>query len=155
MDEVKRLEFLRQLAQAGEAANMWTAGQAVGLDRASTEQLSLDLLTQGVLEMASLSGGVRLTAAGQSELEGAPSPQKSADLGAVLAAILAADELGLPPEAAADLRADLATLQAALGRSAPHAQVLETCLKAVDAALGQAPDGRAASLRDNLAPLMP
>lgn len=33
MDEVKNLEFLRAVAAAGDKANMWSAGETVGLDR--------------------------------------------------------------------------------------------------------------------------
>ncbi|MEW5912007.1 MAG: hypothetical protein AB1814_05595 [Thermodesulfobacteriota bacterium] len=150
MEDLKRLEFLRRLAAAGAKANMWRAGEALGLDHAATEQLSLDLMTQGLLEMASLSGGVRLTEAGQAELDGAPSPDNAADLGALLKEIGQAGALGLAGPAAADLAADLATLQAALQRRAPHASVLETCLKAVAAALGQAPAPAAPALRERL-----
>ncbi len=138
MDDLKRLEFLRQLALEGDSANMWNAGEAVGLDRAATEALAMDLMAQGVLEMASLSGGVKLTASAQSELEGAPSPEKSANLASVLEGIAAAGNLGLDAAAAANLAADLATLQAGLKRNPPLAPVLESCLKAVGAALDQA-----------------
>ncbi|RJX33423.1 MAG: hypothetical protein C4525_09150 [Desulfarculus sp.] len=151
MEDVKRLEFLRQLASAGAKANMWRAGEAVGLDHAATEQLSLDLMAQGLLEMASLSGAVRLTESGQAELDGAPSPDKAADLGAVLREINETRGLGLEEPAAADLKADLATLQAALQRRAPHAAVLETCLKAVAAALAKAAGPAAAALSEKLA----
>ena len=153
MDDVKRLEFLRQLALEGEGANMWSAGEAVGLDRAATETLAMDFMAQGVLEMVSLSGRVLLTASGQSELDGAPSPEKSAELAAMLGQIAGTGGLGLDEAVAANLQADLATLQAALKRNPPLAPVLEACLQAIDAALGQA-GGPGAELKTKLAPFL-
>ncbi len=153
MDELKRLEFLRALASAGEKANMWTAGQAVGLERAATENLSLELMDQGYLEMASLSGAVRLTPQGLEELAGAAGAQKAPDLEELLGRIAAAG-LELGPVAAADLQADLATLRAALGRSRPLNPVLKACLAAIDGALEKAGPG-ATALRGQLAALQP
>lgn len=112
MDEVKSLEFLRAVAAAGDKANMWTAGQAVGLERGATETLSLELMDRGYLEMASLSGAVRLTPSGAEELQGAAGAAKAPDLEDLLQRI-AAQELDLGPTASADLKADLATLGAA------------------------------------------
>jgi hypothetical protein len=153
MDDVKRLEFLRQLALEGDKANMCSAGEAVGLDRAASEALGMDLMAQGVLEMVSLGGRVALTTSGQSELDGAPGPEKSAELAALLDQIAAAGGLGLEAAIASNLQADLATLQAALKRNPPLAPVLEACLQAMDAALGQA-GGAGAELKTKLAPFL-
>lgn len=153
MDETKSLEFLRAIAAAGEKANMWTAGEAVGLDRAATETISLELMDGGYLEMASLSGAVRLTPQGGEELQGAAGAAQAPDMEALLDRI-AAQDLDLGPTAAGDLKADLATLRAALGRSRPLNPVVKSCLAAIDAALEKA-GGSAAALRDQLASLQP
>lgn len=153
MDDVKRLEFLRAVAAAGDKANMWTAGEAVGLGRAATETLSLDLMDLGYLEMASLSGAVRLTSLGGEELQGAAGAEKAPDMEALLERI-ASQELKLGPVASADLKADLATLRAALGRSRPLNPVLKACLAAIDGALEKAGPS-AAALRGQLAALQP
>lgn len=153
MDEVKSLEFLRAIAAAGDKANMWTAGQAVGLERGATEALSLELMDRGYLEMASLSGAVRLTPSGAEELQGAAGAEKTPDLEELLQRI-AAQELDLGPTASADLKADLATLRAALGRSRPLNPVVKACLAAIDGALEKA-GGSAAGLREQLASLRP
>lgn len=153
MDEVKSLEFLRAVAAAGDKANMWSAGEAVGLDRGATESLSLELMDQGYLEMASLSGAIRLTAKGGEELQGAAGAEKAPDLEALLERI-AGRELDLGPTAARDLKADVATLRAALGRSRPLNPVIKSCLAAIDGALEKA-GGSAGDLRGQLAALHP
>ncbi|MEW5725997.1 MAG: hypothetical protein AB1896_23010, partial [Thermodesulfobacteriota bacterium] len=43
---------------------MWAVGAALGLDRARTEDASMNLVAEGLLEIRSLSGGVALTEAG-------------------------------------------------------------------------------------------
>jgi hypothetical protein len=153
MDDVKRLEFLRAIAAAGDGANMWVAGESVGLDRAATENLSLDLMGMGYLEMASLSGAVRLTDKGGEELQGAAGAEKAPDMEQLLERIAAAG-LDLGPRANADLTADLATLKAALGRSRPLNPVVKACLAAIDGALEKAGE-TAAHLRSQLADLKP
>jgi hypothetical protein len=153
MDEVKSLEFLRAVAAAGDKANMWSAGEAVGLERGATESLSLELMDQGYLEMASLSGAIRLTAKGGEELQGATEAEKAPDLEALLDRIAGRD-LDLGPTAAKDLKADLATLRAALGRSRPLNPVIKSCLAAIDGALEKAGNS-AGDLRSQLAALHP
>lgn len=153
MDDIKRVEFLRAIAAAGDKANMWTAGEAVGLDRTATETLSLEFMDRGYLEMASLSGAVRLTPQGGEELEGAAGAEKAPDLEALLGRI-AAQDLDLGPIASANLKADLATLRAALGRSRPLNPVVKACLAAIDGALENV-GAPGAALRDQLAALRP
>lgn len=151
MDEEKSLELLRAIAAAGDKANMWTAGESVGLDRGTTEALSLELMDRGYLHMASLSGAVRLTPQGGEELQGAAGAEQAPDMEALLDRI-AAQDLDLGPTASKDLKADLATLRAALGRSRPLNPVVKSCLAAIDGALEKA--GKpAAALRDQLASL--
>ncbi|MCB2191248.1 MAG: hypothetical protein KQI62_06760 [Deltaproteobacteria bacterium] len=153
MDEVKSLEFLRAIATEGETANMWTAGEAVGLDRGATESLGLELMDRGYLEMASLSGAVRLTTQGSQELQGAAGAEQAPDLEALLDRI-AGQEVELGPTASKDLKADLATLRAALGRSRPLNPVVKACLAAIDGALEKAGESTGA-LRDQLASFKP
>ena len=81
MDEEKSLELLRAIAAAGDKANMWTAGESVGLDRGTTEALSLELMDRGYLDMASLSGAVRLTPPGRRGAAGRGRGRTSAGYG--------------------------------------------------------------------------
>lgn len=110
-------------------------------------------MDQGYLEMASLSGAIRLTAKGGEELQGAAEAEKAPDLEALLNRI-AGWSLDLGPTAARDLKADLATLRAALGRSRPLNPVIKSCLAAIDGALEKAGNS-AGDLRSQLAALHP
>ncbi len=153
MDDNTKLEFLKAIAAAGDSANMFAVGETLGLERNATENLGVELMERGYLEMASLSGGVRLTAKGGEELAGAAGAEKAPDLEQLLDRIAKAG-LDLGPQANADLKADLLTLRAALGRSRPLPPVVKACMAALDAALEKAgPAG--APLRDQLAALKP
>ena len=153
MDDNTKLEFLKAIAAAGDSANMWTAGEALGLEHNVIENLGVGLMEQGYVEMASLSGGVRLTAKGGEELAGAAGAEKAPDLEQLLDRI-AKTNLDLGPQANTDLKTDLLTLRAALGRSRPLIPVVKACMAALDAALEKAgPAG--ASLRQQLAALKP
>ncbi|MCF8032115.1 MAG: hypothetical protein K9K66_02595 [Desulfarculaceae bacterium] len=153
MDDLKKLEFLKALAEAGDSANMWTAGEAVGLEHNAIENLGVELMNQGYLEMASLSGGVRLTDKGSEELAGADGAEKAPDLEQMLQRIVDAG-LDLGPGANANLTADIATLRAALKRSHPLAPVVKACMAAIDAALQMA-GAPGEKLRPQLAALKP
>jgi hypothetical protein len=134
MDPEQRSRFLQAIAAAGDSADMWQAGQDLGLERSDTESLATALMAEGLLEMVSLSGKVRLTPAGRQLLDTA-SPEEELDLAAWLQAVAAADGLGLPEPAARDLAADLATLEAQLQRSQPLTAVVNACLEAIADAL--------------------
>ena len=146
MEQNTRRDFLRELARAGDDTNMWRAGEALGMIKDHTETLSLDLLSEGLLEMVNLSGGVRLTPEGQNALGEPAPPDQPADLALLLKALEEAGDLDLAPQAAADLSADLATLKAQLKRSQPLNAVIKACLSAVSAALQQSPSDEARRL---------
>jgi hypothetical protein len=133
----KQADFLRQLAAAGDEANMWQAGEAMGLNRDDTETLATELMATGRLEFVNLSGKVRLTELGQGSLGPEPGGGHSDSLAALIKDLEAAD-LKLDPQPAADLSADLAALKAQLGRSQPLAAVVKACLAAIGAALQEA-----------------
>ena len=135
--EQQRSRFLRAIADAGDSADMWQAGQDLGLERSHTENLATALMAEGLLEMVSLSGKVRLTPEGRRLLDTA-SPQEEPDLAAWLQAVADAEPLGLPEPTARDLAADLATLQAQLQRSQPLTAVVNACLEAIAEALAAA-----------------
>ncbi|MFH1058940.1 MAG: hypothetical protein V1797_09730 [Pseudomonadota bacterium] len=143
MSEDKDLELLRRLAAAGDAANMWEAGAAMGLDRSATETLAIDLFAKQAMEVANLSGKVRITATGRSLLGEAPASEPGL---AGLVRDLAALEPGLPGNDATDLAADLACLQAQAGRSRPLMPVVRACLAAVETALAKSKAPQAAAL---------
>jgi hypothetical protein len=141
----KQADFLRHLADAGDEANMWQAGEAMGLSRDDTETLATELMATGQLEFVNLSGKVRLTELGQGSLEPETGGGHSDNLALLIQDLEAAD-LKLEPRAAADLAADLAALKAQLGRSQPLASVVQACLTAVGAALQEAGGDQAQDL---------
>lgn len=152
MNEDLAREFLGRLEQAGGKASMWKLGESLGLDRADTETLAVDLLGQGLLEMVSLSGAVQFTEAGRAAVGGAPAAGGE-DLPGLLAELAGAGGLGLAGTAAADLTADLAALSAHLTRSSPLMPVVKALTAALDSALEKAPDPAARELRARLARL--
>ncbi len=154
-DEQSR-NYLHHIAQAGETASMWEAGSALDLDRNATEALATDLMAQGLLEMVSLDGKVRLTPAGRELLaEAAPAAGAAGqDLGSLLAEIKAAAPAGLSGKAAADLEADLACLEAQLRRSQALEPVVRACLEAVQQALAGSPDAAAQKLAQRAGALL-
>ncbi|MFH1034859.1 MAG: hypothetical protein V1806_10175 [Pseudomonadota bacterium] len=142
--ENKHLEFMAALAQAGEEANMWQAGQSLGLDRGATEALAMDLLAQSALEVVNLSGKVRITPAGRQLCAGQDGGGD--DLAGFLADLDAAGGLGLAGAALQDLAADLATLKAQLTRSRPLMPVLKACLAALETTLAKSTAPQAPAL---------
>lgn len=150
MEQGKEREFLERLAQAGEQASMWEVGQAMGLDRGATEALAASLLAQEALQIVSLSGKVCLTEAGRA-LCGAGAGGDS--LAGLLQDLRAAGGLGLSGAAAQDLLADLATLEAQLGRSQPLMPVVKACLAAIEGALTRSRHPQAVGLAARAAAL--
>ena len=139
MDETIRMEFLKRLAQAGDGASAKVVAQEMGLQRQDAEDLSVSLMTGGLLEMVSLSGAVRLTPAGRNMVQGASAAASGQDdLPSLLAEIAAAGDLGLGPVEAIDLASDTACLAAHLRRSRPLEPVRRACLAAISDGLEKA-----------------
>lgn len=145
MEERNRLAFLAAVDQAGGRANMWEIGEAMGLERGDTEQLCTELLSDGLLELASLSGGVRITEQGSS-LAGAASGGGDEDLGTWLNEAGQVCHLALDGLAAQDLAVDLETIRSQQKRTKPHATVISTCLGAAEQAFNSSAHPQAAEL---------
>lgn len=137
MDQAQSQEFLRMINQAGPSGSMWATGEAMGLDRNKTETIATELMGQGLLEMVSLDGKVRLTQSGEESLNAAgPSLSGSGGgLNSLVTDIQAAGAAGLSGAAAKDLAVDVACLAGQLKRSQPITEVVQACLKAVRQAL--------------------
>jgi hypothetical protein len=153
MEDQQKLEFLRRVAEAGDKADMWKTGEAQGLNRDATETLCMDFFAQGILEVVSLSGAVRLTDSGREGLGEAPGGGGPDSLASLVADLEKAGDLGLKPPASGDLMADLACLKAQTKRSQPLTQVVKACLLAVEAALMQSPAAQAEALAQRAAGL--
>ncbi|MCB2185708.1 MAG: hypothetical protein KQJ78_04780 [Deltaproteobacteria bacterium] len=149
MHEELKKNFLEKLAAAGGQGSMWDLGQGLGLDRAATEPLGLELMSEGLVEMASLSGGIRLTEAGREALS-PPETGGHGGLKDLLKELANAGTLGLGSPAAGNLTVDVATLRSALERQDPLPQVVNALVKSLVHALEQAGDPRAAGLAELL-----
>lgn len=136
MDDKVR-ELLQAVQARGGEANMWEAGQALGLTRDQTEGLATEAMGESLLEMVSLSGKVRLTEQG-AEAAGA-GQGGGGGLSQLIRQAAALGEAGLPPARAQDLAADLACLQAQLGRSSPLPAVVRACLESLAELLEASP----------------
>ena len=148
MSDETRMELLRRISQAGDSANAKTEAVAMGLDRQQADSLAVALMNEGLLEMVSLGGSVRLTEAGKGLIAGAEAAATGTDdLPELLGAIAKAGGLGLDQRDAADLAADVACLKAHLQRSRPLDPVVRSCLAAIFGALDKAPEPAAAGLR--------
>lgn len=145
-------QLLESLAQAGEGANLFQAGEAMGLDRTQTENLGTALMTDGLLEMVSLSGGVKVTDQGAAMLGGSGG-QSPGDLKSLVDDLESAGGLGLAQKVAQDLAADVGALRAQLGRSRPLLPVVRACLEALEDNLKQSPEQKARDLAQRAAEL--
>jgi len=137
MDQAQSQEFMRLINQAGPSSSMWKTGEAMGLDRNGTEAIATELMGQGLLEMVSLDGKVRLTQSGQDLLNdtGPSFNGAGGDLASLVTDIQAAGAAGLSGAASKDLAVDVACLAGQLKRSQPLSDVVQACLKAVRQAL--------------------
>jgi hypothetical protein len=124
-------ELLQAVQARGGEANMWEAGQALGLTRDQTEGLATEAMGESLLEMVSLSGKVRLTEQGAEAAGAGQGGAEESGLSGLVSQAAALGEAGLPPAQAKDLAADLACLQAQLGRSRPLPAVVRACLESL------------------------
>ncbi len=136
--------FLREVA--GGQDNMWKAGQALGLERGETESLALELAGEGLVEIVSLSGKLRLTPEGQKQV-GQPGPEVGGlELAEVLERIRQELPLGLGGQELGDVEVDLNCLELQLKRSKPLKPVVSACIKALRHALETSGEPRALEL---------
>ena len=142
--------------EPGRTVGMWAVGEALGLDRAGTEDTAMGLVTEGLLEIKSLSGGVSLTEAGlaRSAFFGTDAAEGTADLAAFIARVESdLGGLGLDLRSRKDLEMDLATLKAQNERSRPLPAVIESTIAAVRETLASSPRPAARRLLDELSRL--
>ena len=150
MNEHSQMQLLELLAAGKGPANMWEAGEQLGWDRHTTEDMATDLMAKGLVAIASLSGGVRVTEEGLSHLSrfgGSGSGEPAPDgLTGWLAELKAAGDMGLSSGAGADLRVDIETMEAQLKRGRPLKDVLSALLSAMQSALATSEQQKAKEL---------
>ena len=151
-EEQGRMQLLEKLAAEKNGGNMWKVGESLGWDRRTTENMATDLMGRGLLAIANLSGGVRVTEEGMAHLTqcsgAALQSGASEGLAQWLAAVEALGALGASPADKADFAADLAAMKAQLQRSRPLPQVLPALLSAMQGALQKADHPQAAGLAE-------
>jgi len=120
-------------AAPGRPAGMWALGEILGWDRGRTEDVVTGLMSEGLLEIKSLSGGVVLTEAGLAQARNlAPRESGPPDLARVVSRLEEAlSGLDLPQPDRQDFEADLAALRTQLTRSRPLAAVVQDALQAI------------------------
>lgn len=143
MDEHKRLEFLNQLSQSSGDANMWELGESMGLERQETEAITTTLMADGLLELVSLAGTVRLTDQGQDQ---GAADNEAGELAAWLDQADKVCHLALNGSAAEDLEIDLETIRSQQKRTQPHPTVMTTCLGAAEHAFNASAHPQAAEM---------
>jgi hypothetical protein len=138
-------DFMARVAAAGDRASLQEVGEALGIDRGQADEISMQLMGEGFLEIVSLSGAVRLTDAGKSAI-GAGGDSGEDDLAALVAEMAACGDFGLPPGTANDLSCDLRALQAQMERSRSLGGVIDALVSEVEAALAASDDPQARAL---------
>ena len=145
MENSAQKQLLAALAQAGERVNLYQAAEDLGLGRDEAQDLGTALMAEGLVEIVSLSGSVRVTDAGRLMLGGGGSGEADT-LKALLADLDSDKGTGLSGKAASDAAQDMACLKAQLKRSAPLPEVVGACLAELVGALAQTGDPRDAAL---------
>ena len=99
----------------GKTASMWPIGEKLGLDRSHTEDVAMDLVAEGLLEIKSLSGGLALTEEGRARLKasgGSAAGSLAPDLSGFLDALEEAlPGLKLSQQTADNLKIDIQILR--------------------------------------------
>ncbi len=144
--------FRETKGDLNRTAGMWAVGESIGLDRNMTQDVAMNLVGEGLLEIKSLSGGLALTPEGLEFLGGVKGQEESPpDLAGFLdLAEGSLDRLGLAGKSLQDLKADLATLQAQLKRSEPLPDVVRAVLASVQRALAKSAAPEAESLAETI-----
>ncbi len=144
--------FRETKGDLNRTAGMWAVGESIGLDRNMTQDVAMNLVGEGLLEIKSLSGGLALTPEGLEFLGGVKGQEESPpDLAGFLdLAEGSLGRLGLAGKSLQDLKADLATLQAQLKRSEPLPDVVRAVLASVQRALAKSAAPEAESLAETI-----
>ncbi len=145
--------------------SMYDVGQNTGIDKPTTARIAEELMSLGLIDIRTLSGGVGLTEEGVSEghrrfTENSGGNGERISLGnhpvisdAVRSAVeemLASIRLqmgtsGLGFDDQAELLADIRTIGAQLASPKPKTVIIRECLISISPALGRCPDPRLAS----------
>ncbi|KIX13293.1 hypothetical protein [Dethiosulfatarculus sandiegensis] len=146
MDTSDSRRLLEELAKQGEEANTTRAAETLGLDRSQAEDLTVALMGEGLLEMVSLSGKVRLTESGRQLLGGQSGLGPEDGLESLVADLASWRAGDMDPVSLHDYTQDLNCLKAQAKRSEPLLPVVTACLKAIQDALSKNPDSTATEL---------
>ncbi|MFZ3045192.1 MAG: hypothetical protein WA151_04710 [Desulfatirhabdiaceae bacterium] len=145
--------FEQTCGDSQKQVSMYDIGALIGLDRAASSRIAELLMTSGMIEIRTLSGGIGLTADGASEAQAHLNPdnvRKLARLGAnpvihqderesveqVMSAIKnQVGKLGLDYDTLMDVMADLRTMDSQLLSSRAKTSIFRECLTFIDAIL--------------------
>ncbi len=144
-DEIKqrmlKLFYDKTGGDSNRTAAMWPIGQEMGLDKVHTQDVAMDLVAEGWLEIKTLSGAMGLTDEGLAQVRGqGPEVQPPPSLAELMEKIEAGlADAELKPSVQADLRIDLDALALMSRRSRPLPGVIPALLKAILGALEGSP----------------
>ena len=152
LDDVA-LSFLAKLndqtvGDQSAQVSMYDVGQALGLEKDQAGNIAEELIGMGLIEIRTLSGGIGITAEGQSHVQTpdqasapdvdrlGPGPiMNEADLTLVQSLLLQIKtdirEMGLSYDALEELMADLRTVDTQLLSPKPKTAIVRACLKSI------------------------
>ena len=136
---------------SSKTAGMWAVGEKLGLDRAVTEDTAMNLASQGLVEIRSLSGALGLTPEGLAMAGGGAAPV-GGDAGDVTLAEFTAEllaglgELNLSVDDRRNLEVDAGALGLLSRRPTPLPEVIKGLLAEVSRALDSSSTPTAARL---------
>jgi len=124
-----------------QTAGMWAIGEKLGLDRGRTEDIAMQLVADGLVEIKSLSGGLSLTEEGRAgiqdlSVEKSAAPDPASWISRIESEISRIEsemqEWAIDdPTARHDLEIDIATLKLQIERSRPLNLVILNILEAI------------------------
>lgn len=144
MTDESALRLLALVSQAaggecGRGVDLWAVAETGGFERGQAQDLAMELSDMGLLVLASLSGKIELTPAGEAQTAGAGQGRETASLAAFIELAGAAlADLQLAASARRDLTCDLETLALQSRRSRPLSGVIQAVLEAALEALEHA-----------------
>ncbi|MBW2091137.1 MAG: hypothetical protein JRI34_03310 [Deltaproteobacteria bacterium] len=147
--------FIKAQSSPDGAVNMWTLGQNMGLDRPRMEDLAMELVANGFLEIKSLDGKVILTEAGLEKAQALEPGLAMRDTPDTLESFIDEltaflEQLNIDSQARKNLGIDLTTLRGQLARSPKLMPVINATLEAIKEILIVVPDDDTASLLNTL-----
>jgi hypothetical protein len=137
--------------------DMWELGERVGLDRSQTENLIMELVSEGWLEIRSLSGAIALTETGCSRAAADASSTGAGSSGLIEfieQLETALPDLSLDDRTRLDMEIDLKTLRLQQERSEPAPSVVQDVLRAMEGPLAASSQSQARHFLDILTGLL-